>query len=333
MNLKKLLPFYILLWVLCTMLAAETAPAGAQRRLTCEPQFPVVGQRVIFTAVNFRTPNLLRWDMGDGMVFASGSTSSQDREVRLTYTYVTAGVFEVKVYDDNGDVRSKPLTLLVWVKAAVSSPVETIPEKAAIVPDRSAPAPELPKAEAVKPDDKEIVAAVPFPEAAKKNPLLKFGPYGGIYLPQDAVLKTVYGSVDVIYGGRLGVRLWRGIYFWLSAARIRAMGKTTFLEEKTVLTLTPLSAFLRLGLSLGAVKPYAGIGFTTMSFKEESEIGNTKGHGNNVSLEAGFELKMNRNFFLDFGARFDQIKIQAGELEEKIDLGGLQAAVALLISF
>ncbi|MBN2398705.1 MAG: hypothetical protein JXI33_00005 [Candidatus Aminicenantes bacterium] len=327
MNVKTTLPFFFLLWASCAILAAE------HRRLSCDPQFPVVGQRVTFSAVNFHTPNLLRWDMGDGMVFASGSTSAQDPEVRLTYTYMTTGVFEVKVYDDNGDVRSTPLTLLVWVKADAAKALETVPEKTIPVPDRSSAAPVQPVAEAVRPDGQEIIAAGPFPEAVKKNPLLKIGPYGGIYLAQDAVLKTVYGSVDVIYGARFGVRLWRGIYFWLSAARFRAMGKTTLLEEETVLILTPLSAFLRLGLSLGNVKPYAGIGFTTMSFKEESEIGNTNGHGNNVSLEAGFELQMNRNFLLDFGARFDQIKIQASELEEKIDLGGLQVGVALLISF
>ena len=77
------------------------------------------------------------------------------------------------------------------------------------------------------------------------------------------------------------------------------------------MTLLPVSAFLRYNVGRGFFSPYAGIGFTYMSFKEESEfVGNIKGNGSNFSLEAGFELKMNRHFFLDFGARFDQIKVK-----------------------
>jgi opacity protein-like surface antigen len=146
-------------------------------------------------------------------------------------------------------------------------------------------------------------------------------------------MKTVYGNNGVIYGGRLGVRVWRGIYVGFSVSNYKVTGKTTLTEEETTLTLTPLSAFLRLGLSLKSVKPYAGIGFTYLLFNEESLIGNTKGQGSNFSLEAGFECKLSRNFYLDFGARFDQIKVKPGDLDEEIDLGGLQAGLTLLVSF
>jgi opacity protein-like surface antigen len=177
------------------------------------------------------------------------------------------------------------------------------------------------------------MAVGPMPVQAKKKPLLKIGPYVGLFVPQDGVLKTVYGQNGVIYGGRLGVRVWRGIYAGFSLSNYKVTGKTTVTEEETILTLTPLSAFLRLALSLGSVKPYAGIGYTLMIFNEESLIGNSKGQGSNLSLEAGFEFKMNRNFFLDFGARFDRIKVKPGDLDEEIDLGGLQAGISLLFSF
>jgi len=50
-------------------------------------------------------------------------------------------------------------------------------------------------------------------------------------------------------------------------------------------------------------------------------------------VEAGFELKGNRHFFIDFGLRFDQIEIKPVNIDAKIDLGGLQAGISLLISF
>lgn len=333
MSFKRRLAFYVLPVMCCTMLAAQAKAVQADRKLTCEPQFPVAGQKVTFVAANFRTPNLLRWDMGDGMVLASGSTRPDAREVQMVYKYMAAGIYEVKVYDDNGNVNSMPLTMIVWVKADGPAPVQAQLEKKAIVAEKTVMAPETPRAAAAKPAEQEITSRGPAPLKAKKNPLLKIGPYVGLYAPQNDVFKEVYGSIGAVYGGRLGVRVWRGIYAGFSLARYKVTGQTTVTEEETVLTLTPLSAFLRLALSLKSVKPYAGIGYTYMMFNEESVIGDTKGHGNNFSLEAGFEFKMGRNFYLDFGARFDQIYVQPGDLEEKIDLGGLQVGLALLVSF
>jgi hypothetical protein len=40
---------------------------------------------------------------------------------------------------------------------------------------------------------------------------------------------------------------------------------------------------------------------------------------------------MNRHFFLDFNARYEEIKVKPTDFE--IDLGGLQAGVSLLVSF
>jgi hypothetical protein len=332
MGQKKPLPASIMLWACCAMLAAQSGPGAEVRRLTCEPQFPVVGQRVTFVASHFRTPHLLRWDMGDGTVMASGSTSPQAREVTMGYAYFNPGVYEVKVYDDNGDTNSPPLSVIVWVKADGPAPAKAGPEKPVVAPEKPVPVPVQTapaQAEATAPITPDKFRT----SSAKKYTLFKFGPAAGVFLPQNGLVRDVYGSFDLVYGGRVGVRVWRGIYVWLSAAQVQSSGKTTLLEEQTRLTLLPLSAFLRLGLRLGSVMPYAGIGYTYMTFNEESEIGDTSGNGSNFSLEAGFEVRLNRIFALDLGARFDQILVQPGDLEEEIDLGGLQIGLALLISF
>jgi PKD repeat protein len=401
---------------------AQANAGQPDRQVTFEPKQPVAGQRVTFIATNFRTPNLLKWDMGDGAVLASGNTSSRALEARLAYAYAAAGTYRVKVYDDNGDLNSPPLTFLVLVAAyprslqvkpekplanqlltitAINfntpenifwdlgdgneikygdkngivkpmfmithiytaagtytikawdaygnkslSPVSLSiqvaadqnqagiePAKATIVVDNTDPAQDIYKVATIKPGNNEIAEPNPDPTRVKKNLLIKIGPYTGYFLPQDALFKNIYGQGEAIYGGRLGLHLWQGFYLWFSASQFKTIGKTTFSEDKTTLILTPLSVFLRCGISLGFFKPYAGIGYTYMGFKEESVIGTEKGNGRNLSLEAGFELKMSRHFLLDFGARFDQIKIKPEKVDEEIDLGGLQAGVTLLVSF
>ena len=334
--------------------AASTQPLRPRqenRLVTFEPPRPVAGQPVLFTALNFRTPNLLKWDMGDGMVLTSGSKSSQVMEVRLAYAYAAAGSYEVKVYDDNGNLSLPPLTFKVPVAAyprslqvkpekplsmsiqvaADPSLIKTEPEKTTIILNKTNPARHIPRVATVKLDGNKLVESSPTPSPVKKNLLIKIGPYAGFFQPRDADLKTIYGKGDVIYGGRLGVHLWQGFYFWFSASQFKVIAKTTFSEDKTTLTLNPLSAFLRCGISLGFFKPYAGIGFMYMSFKEESSIGNITGNGRDIAYEGGFELKMNRHFFLDFGVRYEEIKVKPTGFE--IDLGGLQAGVSLLVSF
>jgi hypothetical protein len=396
-------------------------PSQADRLVTFEPLRPVAGQPVLFTARNFRTPNLLKWDMGDGTVLTSGSKSSHLLEARLAYAYDAAGTYKVKVYDDNGDLSLPPLafqvsiaafprslqlnpkkplanhpititalnfetpenilwdlgdgneikpgdksgivkssfmithiytaagtyTVKAWdangnkslppvllpiLVAADPNLVEIEPVKKTIVINNPGPALNIPNLATVKPDRKELVVPSPTPARVKKNLFMKIGPYAGYFQPRDANLKSIYGEGDVIYGGRLGIHLWQGFHFWLSASQFKVIGKTTYSEDKTTLTLTPLSAFLRCNISLGFFKPYAGIGFTYMGFKEESSISpNTTGNGKNTAYEAGFELKMNRHFFLDFNARYEEIKVKPTDFE--IDLGGLQAGVSLLVSF
>ena len=404
--------------------AASTQPLQPRqenRLVTFEPRRPVAGQPVLFTAFNFRTPNLLKWDLGDGSVLTSGSKASQGTEARLAYAYAAAGTYEVKVYDDNGNLSLPPLTFQVPVAAyprslqvnpekplanhplaitAVnfSTPeniywnlgdgtnikpgdkngivkpsflvthiyaasgtytikaydfngdknqpplsleiqvaadpnlIKAEPKKESAVLASAPPGQNIPNVATVKMGGNELVEPSPTPHPVKKYPLIKIGPYAGFFQPQDAWLKKIYGKGDAIYGGKLGVHVWQGFYFWLSASQFKVIGKTTFTEDKTTLTLTPLSAFLRYSVRLGFFNPYAGIGFTHMSFKEESNISaNVIENSSNVAFEGGFELKMNRHFSLDLGVHYEQIKVKPTDLE--IDLGGLQAGVSLLVSF
>jgi hypothetical protein len=403
------------------LVSVEPMPTRQENRLVkFEPQRPVAGQPVLFTALNFHTPNLLKWDMGDGMVLTSGGKTSQVTEARLAYAYAAAGKYDVKVYDDRGDLNlapleitvtvaayprslqvspdkplaNRPLTIsavnfdtpqnIVWdlgdgteirpgdasaiVKSSfmiihvyASAGIYTVrawdangnkslppvilsvqvgadpsliriePEKKTVILANAAtPRTTTAPAAAVTANSLEAVAAAS-PPRPKKNLAVKIGPYAGFFQPRDANLKTIYGDGDVIYGGRLGIHVWQGVYVWFSASQFQVIAKTTFSEEKTTLTLNPYSAFLRGSLSLGFFCPYVGIGYTYMAFKEESEIGNVTGNGGNTSYEAGFELKMNRHFIMDLGVRYDLIKVSPTDFE--VDVGGLQAGISLVVSF
>jgi opacity protein-like surface antigen len=398
----------------------QLLPNQEKRLVKFEPQRPVAGQPVLFTALNFRTPNLLKWDMGDGTVLTSGSKSSQVQEARLAYAYTAAGTYDVKVYDDQGNLSLAPLTLRVPVAAyprslqinperplanhpvtisavnfdtpqgiawdlgdgsginpgdksgvvkanfvvthiytsagtytikawdssgdkrlpplSISIQVAADPALVKIEPVKAEPIPvdirpvqNIPNIVVLNPEAAQTVEPNPAPVRARNNLAFKIGPYAGFFQPRDANLKTIYGDGDVIYGGKLGIHIWQGFYFWVSASQFKVIAQTTFSEDKTTLTLTPFSAFLRGSLHLGFFNPYVGIGFTYMSFKEESEIGNTTGNGSNTAYEAGFELKMNRHFIMDFSFRYDLIKVNPTGFP--IDLGGLQAGVSLLVSF
>ena len=296
-------------------LTAELVVAADPRQVRMEPARAAAGMAVQFSASGFNTPNRLLWDMGDGTMLPDEKAVDVMVGSSVNYSYKKPGNYLVKVYDWNGDPRRPPVQFVVAVAAVQDNTV--VAEPRALLPTSNT--------------EGTSVAAAPAP---KKYMLFKIGPYAGFFQPQDAVFKQIYGKGDVLYGARLGVHIWQGFYGWFSASQFKVISKTTFTGDKTTLTMLPISVFLRYSIRLGFFNPYAGLGYTYLSFKEESEfIGNFKDNGSGVSFEAGFELKMNPHFSLDFGARFDQIKYKSENIDAEIELGGLQAGVMLLVSF
>ncbi len=339
------------------------------RRVTFSPSDPAPGRQLLFTASGFLTPNLLKWDMGDGTVLTTGGRSFSGGEATLAYVYSSPGKYTVKVFDKGGGDGLPPVLALVTVAVRT----EEIPLKTSekplqaerakdpprevgerpLQPDRTQDPPleisekshpaartaiAIPVGTGNAPPAPAAVSAVPARKARSKYPFFKVGPYGGFYRPTNALFKEIYGEGDVLYGGCLGLRIWKGFYLWLSLAQFKSIGGTTFTEDKTTLTLIPASAFLRFEVGQGAIIPYAGVGYTFLSFEEESESvgGHNKDSGGDLALEAGFEFKINRHVYIDLGARFTRIQFATENPvnpDEMLDLGGLQAGISLLISF
>jgi len=161
--------------------------------------------------------------------------------------------------------------------------------------------------------------------------LIKIGPYAGYFMTRDADFKQIYKEGDLIFGGRLGVKLWKGFYFCLSYSHMETASKTTFSEEITVLTLNPATFSLRYYSKFGFFQPYLGLGYTFLRFKEDSDLGRVRGNGKNFSYEGGMELKLSTNIGLDLGIKYDRIVVNPTGFD--INLGGLQAGLSLILTF
>ncbi len=160
---------------------------------------------------------------------------------------------------------------------------------------------------------------------------VKIGAYAGYFSPADEEFKKIYQGEDFIYGVKLGVRIWRGFYLWLSGMQFKKTGETTLLHDITTLTLQPITLSLRYTFNLGGVNPYLEGGYTYIFFKEESDIGDVEGEGKGYSLDAGIEFKLSSWLVVDLGARYSQAQVRP--TGHDVRLGGVQAGITLVVVF
>lgn len=331
------------------MPAAAADAAGHFRRVVFAPASPAAGRPVLFTASGFRTPGLLKWDMGDGTVLLSGGQAAQGDDATLSYAYAAAGTYLVKVFDDNGKDPVPATAVVVEVSAnageappatalaplpSASRPAEPAPAARAEAPPATAPPPPpAPGAEApvAAPAGQTPAEDVPAHRSRGGRPFIKLGPLAGWFQPRDAWVRKIYGDGEMLYGARIGLHLWKSFYLWIGAAHARLTGATTLTGETTAMTLLPASAFLRFHVTLGFLRPYVGVGYTYLGFLEASSLGETRGWVGNVAYEAGLEVRLHRHLMVDIGARYDELRVSPTGFE--IDLGGLQGGAALLLSF
>jgi outer membrane protein W len=160
---------------------------------------------------------------------------------------------------------------------------------------------------------------------------VKIGAYAGYFSPTDENIKEIYEGEDVIYGLKLGVRVWNNFSIWLSGMQFRKTAETTLLNDITTITLNPLHLSLRYTFPLGGVKPYISAGYSYIIYKEESDIGNTEGEGKGYCFDVGVEFKLSANFAIDLGAKYTQAEVSPTGFN--VQLGGLQGGVTFLVVF
>lgn len=167
--------------------------------------------------------------------------------------------------------------------------------------------------------------------SAFSKELLKVGPYLGYFSPNDKLIKELYGGGSQ-YGARFGILLPLNFSFWVDFAQYRVNSKTTLMEENTTMALNPVTLAARYTAPLKFfARPYAGLGFTFMDFKEEAAIGRVRGKGGGLTIEGGIEIRFSANFFLETGIRYYSIRVKPTGFP--VDVGGLLAGGSLLIAF
>ncbi|MGD9345867.1 MAG: PKD domain-containing protein [Candidatus Aminicenantes bacterium] len=73
--------------------------------ITFTPQIPRINEQVRFVARNFISQTLIRWDFGDGIIINDRTPPD------ITHTYNQPGYYQVKAYDDGGEVVTASVTV------------------------------------------------------------------------------------------------------------------------------------------------------------------------------------------------------------------------------
>jgi PKD repeat protein len=82
--------------------------------ITCAPDMPRIGEQITFTANDFFSATLIRWDFGDGTVVNDSSPPS------ITHSYSNTGTYQVRAFDDGGAAVTCSLVLTVMPPRLIS---------------------------------------------------------------------------------------------------------------------------------------------------------------------------------------------------------------------
>ena len=83
-------------------------------QVSFSPQKPRAGAAVEFTAVDFVSTTLIRWDFGDGVIVDDTSPPS------ITHVYNHPGTYIVRAYDNGGSVVSASIALVVYPPPSIT---------------------------------------------------------------------------------------------------------------------------------------------------------------------------------------------------------------------
>ena|GEM_PF-2518709 len=98
-----------------TILITTLVPVGKTNpQITFSPREPRPGTAIEFTAVDFISTTLIRWDFGDGAIVNDTSPPS------ITHVYNLPGTYLVRAYDDGGTVVSASVSVVVYPAASIS---------------------------------------------------------------------------------------------------------------------------------------------------------------------------------------------------------------------
>jgi hypothetical protein len=149
------------------------------------------------------------------------------------------------------------------------------------------------------------------------------------FQPLSSEFKDVYKG-GLSFGGEIDVSIAGGLGAWAGGHVFSKTGKTTFTEEDTKLRLTPIYAGLRYRFGASRAVPYVGAGVASISYREESPLGEVSGSAIGYAGQAGVVVKLGKKAFFDVKAMYTHGKDAPVEVEA--DFSGFQFGVGVGIS-
>ena len=150
------------------------------------------------------------------------------------------------------------------------------------------------------------------------------------FQPSDEIFKDVYGSA-MIFGGEIGVKVWKGLGLWASVDVYSKDGTTTFSDEPTEIRIIPISAGVIYRFMDKRLQPYLALGIVYFRYRETNNFGKVEGGALGYIVRAGARLKAFGPLFLDFRASYSAGKPKSTPFEA--DLGGLRAGFGIGAAF
>jgi len=173
----------------------------------------------------------------------------------------------------------------------------------------------------------EPAARVPRREAVREVPKKKgmrvlFEAVGSYFQPSDQVFKSIYGG-GTYFGGEVNITLMKGVSLWAGAHMFSKTGLTTFTQEPTEISITPIYGGIKFRAPSEKVSPYLGLGVGFFSYKETSAaIGSIQQSDIGYIGQLGVLINVIGPIYLDLKGCYSYCKVQPEEIEA--NLGGFQ---------
>ncbi|MFQ6082114.1 MAG: hypothetical protein ACE5WD_02000 [Candidatus Aminicenantia bacterium] len=155
----------------------------------------------------------------------------------------------------------------------------------------------------------------------------------GSYNMNEPRFKAVYQDGGLIQGIGLSAFFIYDFDFYLEIKRLYKLGQLTYTKEETKFLLIPISLGFRYIKPIGQFRPYLGGGMDFYFYYEANPIGTVFNYTKGYHFQGGtyFQIVKDLPFWLNLKLKYTKAKTE--ENNHKIELGGFEYGVSLVIAF
>jgi hypothetical protein len=162
--------------------------------------------------------------------------------------------------------------------------------------------------------------------------VIRVGVYCDYFAHQNALFQQVYGkSGDLQYGFRLGIPVIKGFQASFSYGQYKKFGTTTELNDVSRVTFNPLTAGIRYTAPLGRLNPFVEIAYLSLSFSEESDIGNHDGNHTGWMALGGFEFLLSDRFGMTIEIMTHRVDGPIGSDGQMVSFSGIGGGLGFFV--